>query len=318
MLDMGFLPPLKKIIARIPQERQSLCFSATMPREIAELAQTLLRNPHRIDIVPPATASGQVEQQVLEVEQTGKRELLRQVLSAGDMFRVLVFTRTKRRADVVAKQLKQADIDADAIHGDKSQNARTRALERFKNGRTHVLVATDVAARGIDVAGISHVINYDVPHDPESYVHRIGRTGRASAVGRAITFCDPSERAMLRDIERLIGQDLLPRSSRRGEAAGSPTGSRGGARAARTPQGRRPQRVPSSRDDRRGNGAPAHVRATQRPARAAAQRQEVAPSGEFGVGVEQTRAPAEQQGGQRHGGQQQARRRRNRRPALAR
>lgn len=210
MLDMGFLPPLKKIIARLPVERQSLCFSATMPREIAELVQSLLRSPERIDVAPPSSASRQVQQRLLEVPHSAKREHLQRLLGDVGMDRVLVFTRTKRRADVVAKQLRQADIAADAIHGDKSQNARMRALERFKRGQTHVLVATDVAARGLDVEGISHVVNYDLPHDPESYVHRIGRTGRAGAVGLAITFYDPSERGQIRLIEKLTQQSLLP------------------------------------------------------------------------------------------------------------
>jgi ATP-dependent RNA helicase RhlE len=214
MLDMGFLPPLKQIIAKLPEQRQSLCFSATMPREIADLVQKLLKNPHRIDIAPPATTTALVEQRVLKVDQTGKRDALQNILKTEAAHRVLVFTRTKRRADVVTRHLQQADIEADAIHGDKSQNARTRALDRFKSGKTHVLVATDVAARGIDVSGISHVINYDMPHDPESYVHRIGRTGRASEVGVAITFYDASERQQLRAIERLIGVELLPKEER--------------------------------------------------------------------------------------------------------
>jgi ATP-dependent RNA helicase RhlE len=330
MLDMGFLPPLKKIIAKLPADRQSLCFSATMPREIAELVQSLLQNPHRIDIAPVSSTTAQVEQQVLQVEQTGKRELLQKILQAGDTFRVLVFTRTKRRADIVAKQLKQADIDADAIHGDKSQNARTRALDRFKSGRTHVLVATDVAARGIDVADISHVINYDLPHDPESYVHRIGRTGRASAVGRAISFCDPSERGMLRDIERLIGKELLPREERRpggprreGERrqGGRPQGSR--PQGARHSGGRRPQQGGESSQGshakgrrfgsggRPQQGRPQHGRPQGRPAHAYAQAH--ASQGEFAAGVDEGRRPA-QEGSE---GKPRRRRNRNRRPVAA-
>ncbi|MFV0442932.1 MAG: DEAD/DEAH box helicase [Planctomycetaceae bacterium] len=241
MLDMGFLPPLRKIIGQLPEQRQSLCFSATMPKEIADLVHDLLRDPQRIDIAPPSSTAKSVEQQVLQVEQLNKRDMLQQILKQGDAYRVLVFTRTKKRADVVARQLRQADIEADAIHGDKSQAARTKALEKFKKGRIHVLVATDVAARGIDVEGISHVINYDLPHDPESYVHRIGRTGRASAVGKAITFCDPSERGLLRAVERLIGIDLLPREERRDRrprAEGESRPQRGG----RPQGGRRPQK----------------------------------------------------------------------------
>jgi ATP-dependent RNA helicase RhlE len=314
MLDMGFLPPLKKIIAKLPAERQSLCFSATMPKEIADLVQQLLRDPHRIDIAPPSTTAKSVEQQVLQVDQSGKRDLLQQILKQGDACRVLVFTRTKRRADVVARHLKQADIEADAIHGDKTQSARTRALDRFKSGRIHVLVATDVAARGIDVEGISHVINYDLPHDPESYVHRIGRTGRASAVGKAITFCDASERGQLRAIERLIGIDLLPREERRS-----------GDHPPRLAQGRRPVRGQRSRSGNgggygqrsgyvKGNGSvqngagDSDGRPRKRRFKSAGHphgrpgRPQPAQHGEFGVGVGEGRSAAGHGGGrhQRH------------------
>jgi ATP-dependent RNA helicase RhlE len=332
MLDMGFLPPLKKIIAKLPEERQSLCFSATMPREIAELVQTLLKDPHRIEIAPPSTTSHQVEQQVLQVDQSGKRELLQQILKAGDAHRVLVFTRTKRRADVVAKQLKQADIEADAIHGDKSQNARIRALDRFKSGRTHVLVATDVAARGIDVEGISHVINYDLPHDPESYVHRIGRTGRASSVGRAISFCDPSERGMLRDIERLIGKELLPRAERRpteGRSERRPAGER----SERRPEGRRGEGQRPARQSGSGSGSRFRNGTAAKPGRpkfrsgghsqGRPQTQSSAGEPEFGVGVEQPRQHESRRTAS-HGANTQAatprprRRRKPRRPAAAR
>ena len=243
MLDMGFLPPLKRIIAQLPEQRQSLCFSATMPPEVENLLATVLDDPHRIDIAPQSTATVQVEQQALRVEQSGKRDLLHEILSAPDAHRVLVFTRTKRRADTVAKQLRQGGIEADAIHGDKSQNARTRSLERFKRGKTHALVATDVAARGIHVENVSHVINYDVPNEPESYVHRIGRTGRASAVGKAVTFCDPGEQKLLRAIERLIGIDLLPSDYRRAERR-CPGGKRPGHRR---PEGNRTRRPSRSR-----------------------------------------------------------------------
>lgn len=257
MLDMGFLPPLKKIIARLPAERQSLCFSATMPREIAELVQSLLRSPERIDVAPPSSTSRQVQQRLLEVPHSAKREHLQRLLGDGEMERVLVFTRTKRRADVVAKQLRQADIAADVIHGDKSQTARTRALERFKRGQIHVLVATDVAARGLDVEGISHVVNYDLPHDPESYVHRIGRTGRAGAVGLAITFYDPSERGQVRLIEKLTGQSLLPAGADR-----RPLGGPAGDRAARRGEERRPQ---NGRPARRRRSSPPHTERSGSP-----------------------------------------------------
>jgi ATP-dependent RNA helicase RhlE len=252
MLDMGFLPPLKKIVKSLPDERQSLCFSATMPREIAELVNSMLRDPHRIDIAPQSSTTEQVEQQMVEVEQSAKRDALCNLLQAGHAHRVLVFTRTKRRADQVARQLHQADISADAIHGDKTQRARTHALDRFKHGRIRVLVATDVAARGIDVQGVSHVINYDLPHDAESYVHRIGRTGRAEAVGVAITFFEPGERRQIRAIERLIGRTLLPGGGERRERRES-TGAVG-----KRPQGgasaRRSNRQRGFQSKSRGNG----------------------------------------------------------------
>jgi ATP-dependent RNA helicase RhlE len=208
MLDMGFLPDLKKIIARLPRQRQSLFFSATMPENIAGLANSLLHNPIHVSVTPPATTVQLIEQHVHFVERPNKRALLHQVVSTNECHRALVFTRTKHGADKVARQLGVQGIRADAIHGNKSQSARERALLQFRTGKLHVLVATDVAARGIDVDGISHVINYDVPTDPESYVHRIGRTGRAGASGIAISFCDSSERGALRDIEKLVRRKI--------------------------------------------------------------------------------------------------------------
>jgi len=228
MLDMGFLPDLKRIIAMLPEQRQSLCFSATMPREVADLAHSLLRDPQQVTITPESSTTELVEQKLMLVSGGGKRDLLNTLIKSDGVQRVLVFTRTKRRADVVAKQLQQADIRADAIHGDKTQRARTNALSGFKTGRTQVLVATDVAARGIDVEGISHVINYDLPQDPESYVHRIGRTGRAKATGIAITFYEANERGKIRAIERTTKVQLLPESER-GSHKGSPR-SNGGPR----------------------------------------------------------------------------------------
>jgi ATP-dependent RNA helicase RhlE len=210
MLDMGFLPDLRRIVAALPRDRQSLFFSATMPPAVAQLAATLLRNPVRVEVTPPSSTVDRIEQRVILLGGSEKRSRLRELLSDNALHQVLVFTRTKRRANDVAKQLLHSGIAADAIHGNKSQNARQRALDRFRSGRLRVLVATDVAARGLDVDGISHVINYDLPTEPESYVHRIGRTGRAGASGMAITFCEQSERNQLRTIERLIGIRLLP------------------------------------------------------------------------------------------------------------
>jgi ATP-dependent RNA helicase RhlE len=212
MLDMGFIHDVRQIIAAMPKQRQTLLFSATMPAPIAALSRTILSDPVRVSVTPRTLAAETVEQAVYFVGKPNKRFLLTKMLSQGGIERALVFTRTKHGADRVARQLVQAGVGAAAIHGNKSQNARERALEAFRSGTTHVLVATDIAARGIDVHGITHVINYDLPNVAESYVHRIGRTGRAGAVGRAISFCDQEERGLLLDIERLI-QRRIPVAS---------------------------------------------------------------------------------------------------------
>ena len=204
MLDMGFIHDVRRVIAALPKARQSLFFSATVAPEIAALADGILVDPVRVGIRPVASTADRIEQRVMFVDQADKRALLRQVLKDQTIDRVLVFTRTKHGADRVVKQLGQDGVPADAIHGNKSQNARTRALERFRSGAGRVLVATDIAARGIDVDGVSHVVNYDLPNVPDSYVHRIGRTARAGRSGIAISFCNAEERAYLRDIESLI------------------------------------------------------------------------------------------------------------------
>jgi ATP-dependent RNA helicase RhlE len=209
MLDMGFLPALKRIIKDLPVERQSLFFSATLPPKIIDLAQTLLNDPVRVNVVPKSTSIEKIEQRVLFVEHGGKREVLEGVLRGEDVERALVFTKTKRTANVLAEKLIRRGIKATAIHGNKTQAARQRALDAFRRKQVQVLVATDVAARGIDIDGITHVVNYDLPLEPESYVHRIGRTGRAGADGVALSFCTPEERGDLRAIERLIGRRLL-------------------------------------------------------------------------------------------------------------
>jgi ATP-dependent RNA helicase RhlE len=204
MLDMGFLPDVRRIIAKIPARRQTLFFSATMPAEAANLAAGLLRDPVRVAVTPSATTVEKVRQSVLFVEKGDKQPLLQYLLRDPSITRVLVFTRTKHGANKVTTKLQRAGIEAEAIHGNKSQGARERALAGFKTGATRVLVATDIAARGIDVEEISHVINFDLPNIPESYVHRIGRTARAGASGDAVSFCDREERAFLKDIEREI------------------------------------------------------------------------------------------------------------------
>ncbi|HZZ70717.1 MAG TPA: DEAD/DEAH box helicase [Pirellulales bacterium] len=221
MFDMGFLPDLKRIIAALPAQRQSLFFSATMPSKIAELANSLLTDPVQVTITPAATTVDLIEQRVMFVPQGDKRALLNTIVEGPNVDRCLVFTRTKHGADKVAKQLSQNGHAADAIHGNKSQSARERALQQFRSGKIRVLVATDVAARGIDVDGVSHVINFDMPHEPESYVHRIGRTGRAGASGIALSFCDASERRLLRDIERLVRRQITVDSSHEFHSAGA-------------------------------------------------------------------------------------------------
>jgi len=208
MLDMGFLPDIKKVLAVLPAQRQTMFFSATMPPAIAHLADSMLVEPLKVAVTPTATPVESIDQQVLFVSQSNKRDLLAFFLKKSEVARALVFTRTKHGADRVVRQLGQIQVQAESIHGNKSQNARQAALQKFRSGRTRVLVATDIAARGIDVEGISHVINYDLPNEPECYVHRIGRTGRAGADGIALSFCDSTERASLRAIERLIHRSV--------------------------------------------------------------------------------------------------------------
>ena len=208
MLDMGFLPDLKRIIKQLPEKRQSLFFSATMPPNIIDLSRQLLTNPTSVNVTPKKTSVERIEQQVYYVERNGKRELLKKILKKPDVDRAIVFSRTKRGANMLAQKLLLAGIKAAAIHGNKSQGARQRALEAFRTKQIDVLVATDVAARGIDIDGVTHVVNYDLPTEPESYVHRIGRTGRAGAEGLAISFCTSEERRDLIAIEKLIGQKV--------------------------------------------------------------------------------------------------------------
>jgi len=208
MLDMGFIRDVRKIVAALPRERQSLLFSATMPADVARLAGEILRDPARIEISPKAVTVDKVEQHVYFVDSARKRALLIDLLRDPALARVIVFTRTKHGANRVSGQVEKAGIEAEALHGNKSQGARQRALARFRAGEARVLVATDIAARGIDVDGITHVINFELPNEPESYVHRIGRTARAGAAGIALSFCDSSERAHLRGIERLTKRPM--------------------------------------------------------------------------------------------------------------
>ncbi|HWC93940.1 MAG TPA: DEAD/DEAH box helicase [Pseudolabrys sp.] len=214
MLDMGFIHDIKRIVAMLPKARQTLFFSATMPQEITRLADAMLRDPARVAVTPQATTVERIAQRVILTDKASKQALLAELLKSEPVERVLVFTRTKHGADKVVRGLEKAGHYAQAIHGNKSQNQRERVLADFRNGKLRTLIATDIAARGIDVDGVSHVFNYDLPNIPESYVHRIGRTARAGAEGVAISFCDHEEAVFLRDIERLIRM-AIPSTNRR-------------------------------------------------------------------------------------------------------
>jgi ATP-dependent RNA helicase RhlE len=208
MLDMGFINDVKRVIAKLPTKRQTLFFSATMPPEIQKLSSSILTNPAKVEVTPISSTAEKVQQGIYYVEKTNKRALLIHLLEHGGIKSALVFTRTKHGADKVMKDLVRAGIKAQAIHGNKSQSQRQGALNNFKNGQTRVLVATDIAARGIDIEELSHVINYELPNIPETYVHRIGRTGRAGASGIALSFCDREELDYLKDINKLIGKQV--------------------------------------------------------------------------------------------------------------
>jgi ATP-dependent RNA helicase RhlE len=245
MLDMGFLPDVRRILQTLPAKRQTLFFSATMSGEPQALADRILKDPARAEVAPQATTVESVAQSVVFVDKVAKQDLLARLLGDPSMSRTLVFTRTKHGANKVVAKLLQAGIRAEAIHANKSQSQRERALAGFKAGRTAVLVATDIAARGLDVDDISHVVNFDLPNIPESYVHRIGRTARAGAEGSAISFCDPTERSFLRDIERQIRMHIpvlergaMPARGPRREPLGPPSPDLGVPPQHRSPQHR--------------------------------------------------------------------------------
>ncbi|GAA4307858.1 DEAD/DEAH box helicase [Nibribacter koreensis] len=255
MLDMGFIHDVRKIIAQIPAKRQTLLFSATMPQEIQKLSSSVLRDPVYVEVTPVSSTAEKIAQKVYFVDKTAKRALLRHLLEAGDITRALVFSRTKHGADRIAKDLAKAGISAQAIHGDKAQSTRVKALTQFKNNELRALVATDIAARGIDVDDLTHVINIDLPNEPETYVHRIGRTGRAGAEGLALSFCDDTELPYLRDIERLTKQTIeiedehpfhvdykkLPLTGGKSTDKIAKASGGGGNRSFRQPQAGRPQ-----------------------------------------------------------------------------
>jgi ATP-dependent RNA helicase RhlE len=255
MLDMGFIRPIRQIVSKLSQRRQSLFFSATMPKEIGALAAELLRDPVRVSVAPVATTVDRVRQSVIHIEPQKKASLLVELFADPAMKRTLVFTRTKRGADKVARHLEAAGIIVSAIHGNKSQRQREEALEDFRAGRIRGLVATDIAARGIDVDEVSHVVNFELPNVPESYVHRIGRTARAGAEGIAISLCGSEERPLLRDIERLTRQ-TIPSTNRSGDAGLATLGSdrgHGDGRTARN-NGRPHAARPSGQRNGASNG----------------------------------------------------------------
>ena len=261
MLDLGFFRPIRKVVAQLPAKRQNLFFSATMPKEIEELTRELLRDPVKVAVAPASTTVERVSQRVIHIEQNKKKSLLVELLADKVMQRTLVFTRTKRGADRVAKHLVTAGIPVSAIHGNKSQNQREAALDAFKAGKIRVLCATDIAARGIDIDEVTHVVNFDLPEVPEAYVHRIGRTARAGTLGAALAFCSGEEKHLLRDIERLTRQ-VIPSDDRRNDASlvGEKAGE-GGGRSERGGGDRREGGRGGSRGgERSGN------RAGQRPA----------------------------------------------------
>ena len=242
MLDMGFLRDVRKIMDALPEKRQTMLFSATMPSDVTRLAREILNDPVRVEVSPRTITVEQVDQRVFFTDTPNKRPLLTHLLQDADMSRVIVFMRTKRGASRLAEQLEKAGFPTEAIHGNKTQSARQSALANFRNGRARLLVATDVAARGIDISGVSHVVNYELPNIPESYVHRVGRTARAGAEGIALSFCDSSERTFLRNIERITKR---PIAIVKNHPHQSTTASRGQIPSRPSPSGRS---VPKRRD----------------------------------------------------------------------
>jgi len=258
MLDMGFIHDVKKMLRALPNKRQTLFFSATMPKEIIQLSNSILKNPTKIEVTPEAATVDKIRQGIFHVEKGNKKQLLVDVLSDNSVGSALVFTRTKRGANNVVKMLNKKSIQAEAIHGNKSQNARQRALSNFKDQSTRVLVATDIAARGIDVDELKYVINYEIPNIPETYVHRIGRTGRAGSDGTALSFVDSSEREYLRDIEKLINQQIPVVDEKEYEVRAEklltqevPQSHSNGSNGSRSKNGKRPR--PKSSGKRRGS-----------------------------------------------------------------
>ena len=272
MLDMGFIHDIRKVAAQLPRtpHPQTLLFSATMPAEIRRLADTILRNPVTVQVAPASATADRIDQSVYFVQKSHKPQLLAHLVETLPMPRALVFTRTKHGADRVVRQLHNYGIRAEAIHGNKSQNARERALKNFRSEKTPVLVATDIASRGIDIDGITHVVNYDLTHEPETYIHRIGRTARAGAAGVAVSFCDHDERDNLRAIERLIRASIPVKNDHPAYAPdkrlpGGVTVSAHGSPTSHAPRPQHHERQPQSSNHKhpRGNSSRNHSRAQQ-------------------------------------------------------
>lgn len=310
MLDMGFIHDVKKVIAKIPAKRQTLFFSATMPPVIAKLASSILTDPIRVDVAPVSSTADTIDQHLYMVDRADKNKLLIHLMQGDTIREALIFTRTKHGANKVAKILVQEGIGAEAIHGNKSQTARQNALKNFKEGKIRALVATDIAARGIDIDGLTHVINFDIPNIPETYVHRIGRTGRAGALGRALSFCDHEEKAYLRDILRLIARDIPIVEEQPYRMIGGPKKVEPEVREPRQPRGpgRGNQPRTQGRDQARGQGQrrEGENSASPRAPRVGGERQ--------GQGQRQTQRPAREQRPQQARGDQ-PQRTRNDRPA---
>ena len=323
MLDLGFIHALRAIAKHVPTKRQTLFFSATMPKLVATLAQQFLKDPAEVAVAPPATTAEKVEQRICFVEQGAKQALLAQTIRQPEVRTVLVFTRTKHGADAVVRRLAAEHIDSVAIHGNKSQSQRERALESFKNGRVPVLVATDIAARGIHIDGLTHVINFDLPEVAEQYVHRIGRTARAGATGIAISFVSKDERDYLRAIEKLVGHRLAERPA--GETDADDHGSRKPQQQSRKPQGQhRGQGGGHRRAEGNGEHRPQQVSGERRPQQGGERRAQASGERTAGNGGHFQRIAGGQGGGKqgghsgpRRGGPGQGNGQRARRPERA-
>lgn len=277
MLDLGFMPAIRKIMAKVPAKRQTALLSATMPKPIRVLAEDFLDNPVEVAVATVAKPIELIDQRVMLVDRSAKRRLLIDIVGAPEVERAIVFTRTKRGADKVQRSLSDAGLSAAAIHGNKSQNQRTKALDAFKSGKVTILVATDIAARGIDVENVSHVVNFELPNIPESYVHRIGRTARAGKTGVAVSLCDGAEREYLRDIEKLVGYKIS--STGDGGGGDEPETRRGGRNGNRNRNGNRQPRSGASKNGSSGNRPPRKNRQKSKHA-GQGKREEVRPANE--------------------------------------